>query len=236
MRVRFIFIMLWVAGWLTACDDGKIYETTTVMRQEGSTVKLTAEITGISQWPSGYNVALAGFGESVYAVISKDILDPGNDTGEVSVVLSGVSSEVYTIEVCVINRLRKRIATFYEVEFEGSADTIYVDAGTIDAGMFASIQENVFDNHCAGCHGNSTSAAANLFLTEGKSYEALVNVPATRSEAGKLLVVPGDAEASFLPDVLLVSDAVGHDHTDILSARTEYITLIQSWINAGAEE
>ena len=40
---------------------------------------------------------------------------------------------------------------------------------------------------CAHCHGGSSSAAANLYLTEGKSYEALVNRPSKKVD-GMLLV------------------------------------------------
>ena len=52
---------------------------------------------------------VAGFDdESEYAIVSKVIPTPETDGGEVEVILSGISEEVTEIELCVINRLRKR--------------------------------------------------------------------------------------------------------------------------------
>lgn len=93
----------------------------------------------------------------------------------------------------------------------------------------------VFDAHCIACHGTSTSAAGGLFLTEGKSYKALVNIEADLSEEGKMLVKPGDSDNSFILDILS-ENITRHDHSDILSAVPEKISLLQSWIEGGAKE
>lgn len=227
-------VLLLMLGFI-ACDDGKIYNNNNPVTAEGSTLKITANISGIDKWPEGYSVVVAGFGENDYAVISKGIPVPATDGGTVSVVLSGITGDVDQIELCVINRLRKRIATFYQSDFSAQADTLFLNAGTIDAGMFNSIQKNVFDNYCIACHGTSTSAAGGLYLTEGKSYQALVNVKADLSPEGKMLVNPGDPDDSFLLDILQ-SNITRHDHSDILSVMPEKITLLKSWIEGGAKE
>ncbi len=66
----------------------------------------------------------------------------------------------------------------------------------------SSIQANIFTPSCAlsSCHSAST-AQGNLVLTEGKSRANLVNVAASNTAAaaaGKLRVVPGDPDNSFL--------------------------------------
>lgn len=235
MKKEILSILLLSLLGLASCDDGKIYTNNNIITTEGSTLKITADISGIDKWPEGYSIVIAGFGETDYAVISKGVPAPEKDGDAVEVILSGITTEVNQIELCVINRLRKRIATFYQTDFSAQADTIFIDAGTIDAGMFNSIQQTVFDAHCIACHGTSTSAAGGLYLTEGRSYEALVNVKADLSPEGKMLVHPGDPADSFILDILL-SNTTRHDHSDILSVMPEKTTLLQSWIEGGAKE
>ena len=74
-----------------------------------------------------------------------------------------------------------------------------------------------------------------LFLTDGKSYKALVNVEADLSEEGKMLVTPGDPNNSFILDILS-ENITRHDHSDILSAVPIKISLLESWIEGGAKE
>jgi hypothetical protein len=70
------------------------------------------------------------------------------------------------------------------------------------SGEFAQLQRNIFNQHClaAGCH-NSQSQGGGLDLSDGVSYDELVNVvpenPAAAS-AGLLRVEPFDAQNSFL--------------------------------------
>ena len=53
-----------------------------------------------------------------------------------------------------------------------------------------------------------------------------------------LLVAPGEASASMLPQVLSKEGLVQHSHTDLLDAKkkTLLLTLINDWIDAGASE
>jgi hypothetical protein len=149
-------------------------------------------------------------------------------------VLAGIPSEVTQIEVCVINKLRKRIASFYAADYTEQADTIRLNAGNLDAGMFNSVQTEIFNRSCTACHGGSTEPAAGLYLTEGKSYKALVDVVADKSEEGLKLVKPGSAEESFL-HVILHENIVKYDHTNIITTSST-LTLLDDWINNGAKE
>lgn len=216
-----------------ACDDGRIYEEVVVTPEEGRVVKLTGRLTGAGNWASGYTVVVAGFDdEKEYAIITKAI--PTTECKEV--ILAGISDEVKRIELCVVNRLRKRILTYETFDCPVTADTIRLDAGTKDLGMYATLQSQLFNTTCANCHGASTQAAAGLFLTEGKSYEALVNQPSLKV-ADKLLVKPGDADESVLYQTLAtrISAAWNYDHTkEVLS--DEWIDVLEDWIDEGANK
>lgn len=226
---------------LTSCDEGRIYEKEIVVPVEGLTLKLTGELEGIGDWPSKYSIVVAGFSaDSEYASISKVVSASGDDGTKVETVLSGIKDNVDEVELCVINRLRRKVVTFQTIEkadFSTVNDTIYMEVGKLDVGMFTSIQNNIFTPSCASCHGSTGSAAKNLFLTEGRSYEALVNQPA-HSDSEVLLVEPGNASGSFLHLVLNEEGHVAHSHLDILDAKrsTVLLTLLDDWINNGAKE
>lgn len=232
--ISFLLVLTLFAVIITSCDDGKIYnEGGGTVNREGSTVKLTAQVTGNTSWPSGYSLVLAGFASNEkYAQMAKGLGIDKN--GKVDMVLSGVTSEVNQLEICIINKLRKRIATLYKTDFTEQEDTIRIDAGTINAGIFNSIQNEIL-TACTNCHGAGNGAAADLYLTEGKSYAALINVKAITSEDGKVLVKPNDVENSYLIDVL-IKGASPHYHNDILSGEIDKLDLLESWIEDGAQE
>lgn len=218
--------------FFSSCDDGDITEAVSNMETSGRTVKITASITGVENWPSGYSVVVAGFGDSKYAEISKNIIVGEADT----VVLGGIGNGVKTVEICVINRLRERVATFYENDIStNSSKEIVLDAGSLHVDMFNAVQKSVFNPTCAQCHGGGTSAAAGLYLTEGKSFDALVNVAAVKATDGSLRVVPGDAANSFLCKVIKGTDeTLSFDHSNMVSDG-KYVQLIENWINKGIE-
>lgn len=222
---------------LVSCDEGRIYEAVPATAEGGRTVKFTGKVTGMDTWPSGYTVAVAGFdAKSEYALTSANVMpSQAGEDGTVQVVMSGVTDEVTQIELCVINRIRERVVTFARVDCSETAeDTIRMDVGEQQVGMFQAVQQQVFDSRCASCHGGSTSAAGHLFLTAGKSYEQLVNVPSVVNP-DVMRVKPADAENSFLYQVLHENGHVHHDHQDILSAEPVLLNLIDDWINGGAK-
>lgn len=222
---------------LTACDDGRIYEKT-ISYKEGRIVKLTGTLTGLANWPDDYSIALAGFdGTDEYAVISKAISK--NADGQVSIVLSGINDEVNTVRLCVLDRLRRQVMSFRDIELEQTRDTVYMDAGTIDVSMLNAIQQAYFNTTCANCHGASNRAAAGLYLTQGRSYGALVDQPSARVPDIKM-VEPGSAANSLLHIILHQEQVEGitMTHRDLVSEQNEQniLPLIDSWINNGAKE
>lgn len=235
---KFIFaVLLGLTAGLTSCDDGRIPEKT-VSFKEGRVVKLTGTLSGLENWPENYSVAIAGFdGTDDYAVISKAVSK--NADGPLSMVLSGISDKVTNVQLCVLDRLRRHVMTFQEMELEQTRDTMYMEVGTVDVGMFNAIQLSYFNTTCANCHGASNRAAAGLYLTEGKSYDALVGKPSSKVE-GINMVEPGDAEHSLLHIILYqdMVEGISMTHRDLVSEKNEQsiLPLIDCWINNGAKE
>lgn len=228
---------------LSACDDGPI-EKTTVVSTGGKVVKAEGTLSGFSTWSNRYDVALAGFtteadNESLpYASISKVV--SADSTGRVSVVLSNIASDVTTVDLCVMNRLRQRVVAFTSIDVSNAAegDTVRMDLGTIDASMLAAIQKGIFDASCTACHGANGNGAANLNLTSGKSYASLVGHASTKLP-GQVRVVPGSSESSVLWQVLYgdASSTWGMKHGDMLNKERAagLLQLLQDWIDDGAQ-
>ena len=113
------------------------------------------------------------------------------------------------------------------------------------ADTFDVIQQRIFSArgcNVGTCHGPFSSA--NLDLRPGASYAELVGVPANNpvaNAAGKQLVMPGDAAASFLSQKLHGTiDTIGGEGArmpligGMLPA--DEIDLVDAWINGGAPE
>ena len=216
-----------------SCDDGRLYADRLILPEEGRVVRLTATLDGLDTWADGYSVVLAGFGEgSDYAVIAKSV--QAADDGTVDITMSGVAEEVTTLEVCAINRIRKRVATYYELDCSTLADdTLRIDAGRLDVGMFATIQQDIFDRTCTGCHGEGRW----LDLSAGASHRTLVGQPSTVFE-GRTRVLPGHADESVLYTILTTDESanLGTDHQTQFTLSEEQFTLIEDWIDDGAKE
>ena len=225
---------------LAACDDGRIYpETVTI--SEGKSVQLEGVLNGLENWPGAYRISIAGFehADDEYADVSKVITSSDVVDGKVSVLLSGIKDNVTLVRLCVLDRLRKHIVTFKEVDVSQATETVKMDVGTVDISMLNAIQLSYFNTTCANCHGASNRVAAGLYLTEGKSYGAMVGVDSKKVE-GKKLVEPNNAAGSVLHMVLnqQTVEGVAMAHRDLVSEKNELtiLPLIDSWINIGAKE
>lgn len=238
MKHSITALLLLLAGLFASCDDGRIPEAAVDFTEEGRVAKVDLDITGTTTWPSGYTVVVAGFADNnAYARVAMTVRPDAN--GHVSAKIPGISDDVKTLEVCVINTLRRRITTFWQIDAQANADTITVaPTQTINAGMYATIQNDVFTKQCANCHSGSAWAAS-LHLTEGHSYADLVNQESHKMP-GHLRVKPGDASASVLYDILSTEESKewGFDHSNIMASDENklQLRLIRDWINNGAKE
>lgn len=239
MKHIYFLYALFLVTLFASCDEGRIPEKEIIVTEEGRVVKLTADLVGLENWHSDYDVVLAGFAEnSSYSAIAKDLSISMGENGHVEVVMSGIGDEVRTLEVCVSNSIRARIATFYSMEVPATTDTIRMDVGTLDVSMYGTIQKNIFNDKCVQCHGaGSGTPSAGLYLTEGHSYASLYGQAATVAPEQQR-VNPGNAGESVLYNILTTDMSVNWriDHSQLMSEEHNLLTLIRNWINNGAKE
>ncbi len=215
------------------CDDGKIYPDTSTIEATGFTLTMKGEITGCAQYDgASYTAVLAAFEEgNEFAVVSKNLSDVTDD-----VTVTNVDRKVSTVEVCIINRLRKRIVTLASQNVSGDTDNdVIFNVGEVNVSPFSGINHDIFSTTCLQCHGGTETAATGLDLNASKAYADLVNVPSTVVE-GEKIVDPGNASASTLWQIVAtdVSQSWRFDHSNLLT--TDKSSFIEFWINNGAHD
>lgn len=222
-------ILFALPGILAACDDGKIYPSENDnFGGDGITVTMIGKISGSENaYGSGYSLALAAFSDgNSFAVVSKSVGD-----GDDGVTLSNVSTSASTIELCIINSLRKKVMTLASMSLkEGNDKNVTFNVGDIDASPFAVIDNNIFSATCIQCHGATGHAAAGLDLQPGEAYRMLVDVPSTVVE-GLKRVEPGNASASTLWEAVATDESASwtFNHSNLLTS--DESGFIENWIN-----
>ena len=235
-----LWFLLFLSLCLVSCDSGDIEEGGYSVHDKGKVVKLTARVSGVGSWASGYSVALAGFAkDDKYATMQRALPVSTADGADVTLTLNNITEEISTVEFAVTNNLRKRIITLGRIamaDYENQQDTIRMDLGTIDLTLFGTLQQGLFNVACIQCHGGNGRSAAGLNLTEGHAMENLVDVPSTRRE-GMMRVVSGDAPSSLLHQILSEGgeDILGYNHTEVVSSQfkenaEEVRDLLDEWI------
>lgn len=219
---------------LSSCDEGRLYEAETVGPEAGGVVRFRSEIVGATTWTADYTLAVAGFAEgSEYALISKNI-DGSAVDGRCDLVLTGIPENVSSIELCALDRLRRRVAVFTSADYKTGRDTFFVDSPKIDLSMVGAIQREILNPTCVQCHGRSNFVAAGLDLTETRSFGSMISVPSVKCE-GLNRVEPGRSDRSVLYLILSgdVSSTWNYDHS-VEVVRQEKLELIKNWIDGGA--
>lgn len=230
--------MIWAAlaaASMTACDDGKIYDDAKYDNEGyGFSVTMKGDISGCSDYSDGspYSVALAAFAEGDdYALVAKPVAD-GN--GEVT--LSGISTEAASVELCLINRLRRRVFTYASIPAADTPDSsLVMEVGAADVDAGTTVEEKVFAASCTQCHCATGKAAARLDLMPGNARQSLVGVASTVAE-GACRVVPGNAGASLLWQAVATDATSGwaFNHANLLKDKD--IDFIEYWINSGTDD
>lgn len=216
---------------LASCDEGRIYPEDTVQTEDGGIARFSGKVTGCDTWSPGYTLVLAGFEDgNDYALISKNIISSGSD-GEYAVTLSGIPADVNTIELCAVDRLRRRIATFLSAEYNPQIGTLQLSTNDLDMSMSAAVQTEIFNTTCVQCHGGSGHAAAGLDLLTGNSLGNLISVP-SRKIPGMDRVSPGKSAESELFLILDtdISADWNYDHSVEVVCQ-EKLDLIRNWID-----
>lgn len=226
---------------LVGCDEGNIYPDNSV--DMGKVVNIHVTFKGVKAYPTYNMLTLAAFGEDDEEPLLVQRLSRPSEGQREELTMMGLPSGTKSISVAIVARGNALIYKFFSKELDlSSGDEINLPETTIDLSCYGRVQSQIFDARCTTCHGaTSTSPAGNLFLTSGKSHAALVNVPAVVSVAqGKNYVTPEEPDNSFLTDILFtdISQGMKFQHSDIFSGSeaTEASTLLNAWINNGANE
>lgn len=97
---------------------------------------------------------------------------------------------------------------------------------------FTELETDVFGLSCAfsSCHGSGT---AGLFLNGEDDFDRLVQAPSTIVE-GEILVIPYDAEGSYLIKKMRGTDGISGDIMPPGGMDAEVVQNIERWIDAGA--
>lgn len=221
---------------LSACDDGKIYPENNILTTEGQTVTVSCRLDGVQPWASSadYHLAIAAFADdgSRYATVARNITStPADDR----LILTGVGAEASTVEICILDRLRKRVASIASFPLAGAAvdgDTIRFAADApIDVSPLAVVQSSIFTPTCSACHGGGSRPAAQLSLLAGEARKDLINVPST-VVPGSTRVVPGDPDASLLYRALTSQLTAGwvYDHS-VEVVDPDMQSILRLWIS-----
>jgi hypothetical protein len=228
--------MMLFAGLLaTACDSGDIYpvDPETVA---GIPVEAAFRFTHTEAWPESYEILLGIFDdESDIPIVSKNISQPA-EGAKVSVSLSGIPEGAKSVRLCLAKSGRKTFYTLYEKKLDDvPSNAVVISEQTINLLQYGRIQEQVF-SQCIQCHGGANWAGAGLYLTPGRSYDALVDMPSEKSP--KKRVFPENVSGSFLIDVLTGEPSgFSYQHsTSISILKSDDITLLKEWIKSGAPD
>ena len=228
---------------LVSCDDGHINDPVYNESNATYTTRLTGTFRSVGTWSGSYSVAMACFdNQSPYSLLQTVIPASSADESQV-LTLTNIPTEARTIEIAVVNVLRKRIATIYSYPIAADqrvGDTINLDVGTLDVGMFGVVNQFIFQGQatsCARCHSGATPAAG-LDLSPTQAYRNLVGTAATKAPA-MARVLPGNAQESFLYKVITEGDDnVSYSHPGLFADQSyaPFVEIIRNWIEAGAKE
>ena len=234
MKKRFVSaLLLTAATLLTGCDEGKIYPEETTAHTMFARLDVTLK--GKEAWPQKDLIVLAAFGDDASIPVATTVIPEPTAVGSTASVSLGLTGDEKTLAVSIVTKgtTRQSVYNFYTYPISEFGEEITLPIKEIDLASFGRIQKQIFDAGCAACHGGSTTAAAGLYLTEGKSYDAIVERAASLSGEGKKIVCPGKPDESFIMDILQ-GDIVRYNHSDIFASTPEFITLMKTWISEGA--
>ena len=226
---------------LMGCDEGKIYPDNSI--DMGKVVNINVTFKGIKAYPTYNMLTLAAFGEDDEEPLLVQRLSRPSEGRKEELTMMGLPSGTKTISVAIVAKGNTLVYKFFSKNVDlSSGDKINLSEETVDLSCYDRVQAQIFDARCTSCHGaTSENPAGGLFLTAAKSYNALVDIPAKVTVAnGKKLVIPGESDNSFLPEVLFtdISQSMQFQHMDIFSGSeaTEAANLLNAWITNGASK
>lgn len=231
------------AAIISGCDDGRIYPSGNGLSQDGLNIEIRCKLGGADYWRSSqsYSLSAAAFGTAGddYADVSLNI---SPEIASERIVLRGVSPAASTVEICILDRLRKKVAVFASFDIAGAAvtgDTLRFEAGEIDVTPLSALQKMLFTPTCSACHGGSAYAAGGLSLTSPSETErATVGVAARRAlPEAPLRVTPGAPDSSLLYLALTsdISASWPYDHS-VETVSNSVRDILRLWITTATQD
>lgn len=221
---------------LAACDDGHVDDPVFVDDTKFYTVRVVASLSGQDDWDDSFAPVLAGYDdESEYSLIQKNLLRSATGQAD-TITLNRIPTSVTSVQIAVANVLRQRQATIFAYEIPEGQDpdeVMTLELGSVDVSRFGAVNAAVFQGlSCFRCH-QGDAPPAGLALTPDEAYSRLVGEPSAKSPS-QVLVVPGDADNSFLVKVLSEGDDnVHYDHRPFFveQGRQQLLELIKAWVD-----
>ena len=228
------FVMLLFAFAAFSCDSGDIYPKE---RDNGSNINVSAsfQFINLEAFPENYKIVFGSFNdESIYPISSKLLTKPSTDEA-VTVSLTNIPEDATYLALYLVQEYsNSKIYPFFTYPIETSLNEDFeLSLQKIDLTNFGRVQKQVF-SQCIQCHGGSDFAAANLHLTDDRSYSELVNITALRNP-NKLLVNPYNLQNSYLIDILR-GEALQNQHSSLSSLKDDDVVLVEEWIKNGAKK
>lgn len=213
MRTICLSCALTAAILLSSCDDGRIYPDQTELTNIGRTIKIECRLTGTEAWriSPDYALSLAAFaGGSEYALVSRNIAS--SSLSDSVLTLTGIPAEAQTVEICILDRLRKRVVTLASADASLNVVTI----PSLDVSPLSAAQQAVFTPTCSACHGGGHNAGGVSLATMADTRRTTVGIAANHPDEGaSLRVAPGNPDASVLYRALTTdaSASWAYDHS-----------------------
>lgn len=210
---------------------GCVHEYETVVG-DSWLVEVNFSINDPEYWPDNQSVKVGVFEEDDSKTPYTSVTLSASDEADFDISLGEVPEGKYYVKLYLTeNGVYKVAIQSTDLITIDQEENIVLDDVTLLS--FDRIQNQIFSN-CQLCHGGSSGElAADLNLTKGNSYSALVNVAATNYPA-MVRVLPGSANYSYLLQVM--DKDIDFDHAASSSVTDPDRTLIVNWINAGAKE
>lgn len=219
---------------IQSCDSGDIYPEDKTVNGSDIDVAATFRFSHLESFPENYKLIFGSFKDDSPYPISSVMITKPSGTGELSVSLDNIPKEATYIALYLVQEhSNAQIYPFYKYTIDSPLEEdLEIPLQEIDLAVSGRVQHQVF-SQCLQCHGGSGFAAANLYLTEGKSFSMLVNGTAKNSTEKKL-VTPYNSQNSYLMDILK-GEALQSRHSSLSSLKDDDITLVEQWIDEGAE-
>lgn len=230
---RYLLVVM-ASVFLSGCDSGDIYPKDNSDNGTGIDATAHFRFTNTEAFPESYKIVFGAFNDNLQYPISSKMMSKPSENEDITISLTNIPEDATFLGLYLVHEYsNQKIYPFYVYPINKPLDEDFeIPLQSIDLAPFGRMQKQLL-SQCAQCHGGSGFAAAGLYLTDSKSYSALVGITSTRNPSKKL-IAPNDIQNSFLIDILK-GNALTNQHSSLSSLKDDDITLVEKWIESGAK-